>query len=142
MTAQPILPLFDAPSLDCIPRLKAAMRDALKACPLSRTRVVADMLALAEREGINTGLRGLTITEDVLNQWVAPSADQHVICLRLLPLFCRAVNSVEPLAALAGAIGATVIGDEDRKLLAWAKAETQRRKAHKTARRLAEEVGL
>jgi hypothetical protein len=62
--------------------------------------------------------------------------------VRLLPLFCRVVGSVEPIAVLAGAIGAAVIGDDDRRLLAWARAETTRRQAQKTARRLAEAVGL
>lgn len=136
------LQLWDSPPLNPVHRLKTAMRDALKACPLSRTQVISAMNELADRDGLPCCGRTKKIMEDTLDKWVAAGAVEHLIPLKLLPIFCFVTGSSLPLLALAATIGAEVIGPEDRKLLEWARAESRRRHLTKEARRLAQEVGL
>jgi hypothetical protein len=47
-----------------------------------------------------------------------------------------------PMQALVAPVGLQIVGDEDAKLLEWARAELRRRHLTKEARRLAQEVGL
>lgn len=133
--------LFNRPSLNPVPRLKAAMREALKKCRLSREQVVEEMNRLASLEGLTTGGRSQKVTVPLLDKWVAESAE-HVIPLKFLPIFCEAVGDYGALSVLAGCLGLALIGEEERKLLEWAKLEVERRKALKRARKLAEELGL
>ena len=137
---QPLL--WDRPDIDPTNRLKAAMREAIDASGLSRTKVVADMNALASIEGMTCGGRCQKVTEDLLNKWCAPSAIAHIIPLRYLPVFCRVTRSMLPLLALAIPAGGFVISCEDQKLLEWARLEVAKRKIGKDARRLAQEVGI
>jgi len=137
---QPLL--WDKPELDPTSRVKAAMREALDASGLSRTKVVADMNALASREGMTCGGRSQKVTEDLLNKWCAPGAIAHVIPIRYLPIFCRVTRSLLPIVALAIPAGGLAISCEDQKLLEWARLEVAKRRIGKDARRLAQEVGI
>lgn len=136
------LRLWDSPSFDPTDRLKTAMREALKACPLSRERIVSDMNQLANAEGMICGGRAQKITVPQLEKWVAAGASGHVISLKLLPVFCRVVGSIAPIQAIAAPMGAEVVGPEDAKLLRWARAESERRKIVREAGRLAQEAGI
>lgn len=136
------LQLWDSPPLNPVHRLKTAMRNALKECPLSRARVISDMNELAERDGLTCGGRTQKVTEDTLDKWVAAGAVEHLIPLKYIPIFCMVTSSSLPLRALASSVGLEVIGPEDRKLLEWARTEARRRHLTKEARRLALEVGL
>lgn len=136
------LRLWDLPSLDPTDRLKTAMREALKVCPLSRDRIVSDMNQLVSSEGMACGGRAQKISVPQLEKWVAPGASAHVIPLKLLPAFCRVVGSLAPLQALAAPICAEVVGPEDAKLLKWARAESERRRIVQEAGRLAREAGI
>jgi len=66
----------------------------------------------------------------------------HVISLPLLPVFCEAVGSDLPLRVLTSALGLMVVGAEEQLLLRWARAEVEKRRAAKEARKAAEELGL
>ena len=125
-----------------VPRLKAAMREALKGCGLSREQVVDRMNELASLEGLTTGGRSKKVTLPLLDKWVAEGAPEHVIPLKFLPVFCEAVGSFAPLQVLAGCLGLTIIGPEEAKLLEWARLEVERRRLRKRARQLAQEVGI
>lgn len=131
------LNLFDRPSLMITPRLKAAMRAAIKDGPLSRDQVVDRMTEICAMDGI----RSVSVSRPMLDKWTAETAP-HVIPLTLLPVFCQAVGSLAPLAVMTSAVGALLINKEDAKLLAWARAEVTKRQAAKEAKRRAEEVGL
>lgn len=133
--------LFGRPSLNPVPRLKAAMREALKRCRLSREQVVEEMNRLASLEGLTTGGRSQKVTLPLLDKWVAESAE-HVIPLKFLPIFCEVVGDHGALSVLAGCLGLSLIGEEERKLLEWARVELERRRLRKKARQLAQEVGI
>ena len=134
--------LWDRPSLDPTARLKAAMKEALRNTSLSREQVVDEMNRLAAAEGLTTNGRSQKVTPALLDKWLAPGATQHIIPLKLLPIFCAVVGSVEPLCVLAAPLGARVISEEEAKLLEWARLELERRRLSKRARKLAQEVGI
>ena len=134
--------LWDTPSIDPINRLKAAMREALRNCPLSRTKVVTDMNELASIEGMTCNGNAQKISEALLDKWVAAGANAFIIPLRYLPLFCKVTGNTASLQAVCAPLGLQIIGDEDRKILEWARAELRRRHLTKEAKRLAQEVGL
>ncbi|WP_084059132.1 hypothetical protein [Desulfacinum hydrothermale] len=127
---------------DPVPAIKAAMSEAIRTCSLSRDQIVDEMNRLMRQLGWTTNGRGQKVTTALLDKWVAPAAS-HVIPLRLLPLFCRVVQSNLPLEAYARSFQSVeVISDEDGKILQWARSELELRKAKRRAKRLAQEVGL
>ena len=134
------LPL--AETLNPVPKLKASMRNALKQSNLSREQVVEEMNRLASLEGLTTGGRSQRITLALLEKWVAGSAQNQVIPLKFLPIFCKVLGDITPFVVLAKCLGCEVIWKEDQKLLLWAKMEREKRRAAKKARKLAEELGI
>lgn len=136
------LQLWDSPPLNPIQRLKTAMRDALKGCPASRTKVVGDINELARREGMTCNGRTQEVTEDKLDKWVAAGAEDHVIPVKYFVIFCRVTGSMLPLQALAACLEAEILAGDDRKVFLWGKAEIERKKLTKRASILAQEVGL
>ena len=109
---------------------------------MSREQVVDEMNRLAAAEGLTTNGRSQKVTLALLDKWLAPGTVQHVIPLKLLPIFCAVTGSVAPLQALAALLGARVISQEEAKLLEWARLEIERRKLSRRARKLAQEVGI
>lgn len=127
------------PSLNATSRLKAAMREAIRNCRLSREEIAEQMRALAKMEGLGGG-RGSTITLSSLDAWVAESKP-HLIPINLLPLFCDVTKDGAPIAVLAATNGLSLIGPQDRQLLEWAKAEVRSRQLARKKKRLLAEMG-
>jgi len=136
------LDFWDNPSLDPTGRLKAAMREALKDCGLSRDQVADQINELARREGTATNGKAQRVTVELIEKWVSPSAAGNRIPVQYLPMFCRVTGSLLPLTALAAPVGADVIHGRERAKLAWAEAEIARRRTAVEARKLAQEIGL
>lgn len=126
-------PIF-GPSLNPLSRLKAAMREAIASGNYSRAQIVDRMNEAAKMEGLGNG-RGARLTAAALDGWLAETKG-NMIPVGLLPCFCWAVESLEPLRVLAGCLGAEVIGEGDAKLLALAKLEKEERRLAKAKRRL------
>jgi hypothetical protein len=89
-------PLAEA-SLDVGAKLRAAVAEALKRCPLSRYEVAGKLSLLV----------GRSISKDMLDAWTA-GCDSHQ-CHRIpgeyLPALCVVTGSREPLQILAEAAG-------------------------------------
>ncbi|MBW2618507.1 MAG: hypothetical protein JRC92_06505 [Deltaproteobacteria bacterium] len=134
--------LWDMPSLDPTERVKAAMREALAGCSLSREQVVDEMNRLAVVEGITTNGRRQQVSVDILNKWDAPGDRRYIIPTKYLPIFCHAAGSILPLKALCGAAGAEAITKDEAKRLEWANIEIERRRLTKRSKHLAEEAGI
>lgn len=132
------LTLRDQVSLDPTDLLKVAMSEALKGCPLSRAQVADDMNRLAATCGASG--KGHKITEAMLDKWVARGAS-HIIPIKYLRIFCLVTGSTEPIAALLPP-GPEIIQPEDKALLSWAKAEMERRRLTRQAKKLAQEAGI
>ncbi len=127
--------------LDIKKEVKAAMRQALKECDLSRDEVADRMTGIMGMLGIKTPGNSKRITKHILEKWVAEEAP-HIIPFTLLPVFCYVVGSYLPLQVAAKSLGLEIINSEDQKILAWAKAEIAKRQMIKKAKRLAKEIGI
>jgi hypothetical protein len=134
------LTLRDVVSLDPTDQLKIAMNEALKGCGLSRAQVVDDMNRLAARAGMR-GEDRQAVTETIIDKWVARGSRAHIIPLKLLPIFCQATGSLLPVQALMPA-GSEIVSGEDLVCLRWAKAEKEKRRISREARKLAQEAGI
>lgn len=133
------LTLFNKPSLNIIPRLKAAMRESIRACSFSREQVAEQLTDIVIMEGLKFPGNTRSISKAILDKWVSESSP-HIIPLALLPAFCAIAGNYLPITVLAKALGLEVIGERERKLLCWAEAEMERRKISKKTRRLIEEI--
>jgi len=80
--------------LNVVAALHAAIREAIRQAPKSRETIAEEMTALA----------GQPISVHQVNNWTADS-HPHRIPAELLPAFCQATGSIEPLRLLAEAAG-------------------------------------
>lgn len=135
------LNLFDQPSLNVISRLKAAMRESIRRCRISREQIAARMTEIALIESLKWPGSSRAISKAILDKWVSESSP-HVIPLALLPAFCSVAGDWLSIQVLARPLKLIVIPDQERKLLEWAEAEIERREASKKERKLAEDIGI
>ncbi|WP_027358870.1 hypothetical protein [Desulforegula conservatrix] len=99
--------------------LKLAMNAAAKASKYSREQILERMEESCRRHGIKT-----QISMALLEKWLNPQADEHVMPLKLFPVFCRAVDCdcTELLSILIRPLGYRAIDQQQDKLLTWAEA--------------------
>ncbi|WP_027360634.1 hypothetical protein [Desulforegula conservatrix] len=99
--------------------LKLAMNAAAKASKYSREQILERMEESCRRHGIKT-----QISMSLLEKWLNPQADEHVMPLKLFPVFCRAVDCdcTELLSILMRPLGYRAIDQQQEKLLSWAEA--------------------
>lgn len=135
------LNLWDRPSLNPVPRVKEAMRQALKGCPLSREQVVDRMNGLARADGLATNGKAKAATADMLDKWVADSGE-HLIPWKLLPIFCHVVGDLSPLRALVAPLGADIIDVNEKKLLKLARADREIKKLRRLKQQIETEIDL
>lgn len=126
------------PSLNVTSRLKAAMRDAVKSGKFSREQIVDRMNEAARREGLGGG-RGSKITVAALDGWMAETKG-NMIPVGLLPLFCWAAETIEPLRVMAACIDAIIITEEESKLLELARLDQEAKRLARRRRILASEI--
>lgn len=110
----------------------------MKSGGLSREQLVDRMSQAARQEGLGGGRNG-KITLAMLESWVAETKG-NMIPVGLLPVFCWATGSLEPLRVLAACLEADVIGQADKKLLELAKIDAEARKLAKRRRILTHEI--
>lgn len=82
--------------------LHAAIREAIKQAPKSREMIAEEMTALS----------GLQVSVHQVNNWTAES-HPHRMPAELLPAFCKATGSIEPLRLLAEAAGVFTLPGPD-----------------------------
>ncbi|OGQ86873.1 MAG: hypothetical protein A2512_04745 [Deltaproteobacteria bacterium RIFOXYD12_FULL_56_24] len=88
--------------LNVVAALHAAIREAIRQAPKSRETIAEEMTALA----------GQPISVHQVNNWTADS-HPHRIPAELLPAFCQATGSIEPLRLLAEAAGVFTLPGPD-----------------------------
>jgi hypothetical protein len=133
--------LFDRPNLNVTCRLKAAMRESLKNCDLSREQVAERITEIMKVEGLRCPGNSRGVSRAIFDKWVGESS-VHMIPTAILPVFCAAARSWLPLQVLAASAGLKLISPDETKLLLWGQAEAGKRKISKRAKKLAEEIGL
>lgn len=83
-------------------KLTAAVREAIRQAPKSRENICDEMTVLV----------GQLVTVHMLNSWTADSHPHRIPC-ELLPAFCEASGSIEPLQVLAEATGVFTLPGAD-----------------------------
>ena len=129
------LPLFDIPTFNIVKDQKDAMRAAVKRCSMSRDEIVDRMNGLARRYGVVLVANG-RLTLDTFEKWLNPTEINRQMPMKALPIFCAVINDQSALDVLARPLGARVIGEDEQRLLKWAKAYFQARDARKAMRQL------
>jgi len=95
--------LAKAPGRLCVSaRLQAAIRAAVKSAPKSRETIADEMAELT----------GSAISVHQINNWTAES-HPHRMPAELVPAFCEATGSIEPLRVLAEAAGVFTLPGAD-----------------------------
>lgn len=115
----------------CVDRLRAAMRSAMKGCPLSTHQIAGEM----------SHLLGESITADQIYSWTRESDEvngrtpRHIPA-EYLPAFCRATGSNEPLQLLGRTAGVFVLPGVDalRAEIQRLEDEIRERQGHKQRR--------
>lgn len=129
--------LFDLPTFNINRPVKEALRASIEKSGLSREEVVNRMNRLAQRFGVvlSNG-KSNCLTGDAFEKWLSLDDALHNMPVRAIPIFCKAVNDPSVLEEIINPLGYQIIGDDDRKLLAWAKAYQQARRAKQTMKKL------
>lgn len=135
--------LFDAiPTYNIERNTKEALAKAAKNSGLSREEIVEQMNRIADMFGIAlTRGKDSRLSLDVLDKWLNTSDLTRSMPVRALPIFCKVVNNPEPLQEIVRPLGLQIINDSERRLLEWAKAYKQARRAQKTMKRLEAYLG-
>lgn len=129
------LELFKSRSLNPVHEIKRQIRLILSNSTLSRDQIAEKMNLLASKEGMPG-----RVTKARLDSWCKDSDQSRIPSSSELVLFCYVMKNNGPLDALASPLFLNVIDYEDQKLLAWAKAEIEKKKAIKRARIALEEI--
>lgn len=82
--------------------LQAAIRDAIRRAPKSRETIALEM----------TELTGIPVRVSQVNNWTAES-HPHRMPTELLPAFCQATGSIEPIRMLAEMAGVYTLPGPD-----------------------------
>jgi hypothetical protein len=116
------LKLFSMPTLNILREVKEAMATAARECGMSREELCDRMNGLADKYGVClVGGRGSRLSLDTLEKWLNPADKEHLPSIKALPVFCAATGSIEPARAIFGPLGWQIIGDQDARLLEWAR---------------------
>lgn len=139
MTTQ--LNLFNQPTLNVLRDIKEQMASAYKESGLSRDELCDRMNDLAERYGVRLVKgNGKKLALSTLDKWLNPEEKEHFPTIKALPIFCAVTGSVEPMRAMIEPLGWQIIGDQDVRLLAWAKQYHRARDARAKMRKLEPEL--
>lgn len=117
--------------------VKTAMRQSAKDSPLSRDQICDRMNELAEAAGFRLGggnSKALSLA--LLEKWLNPLEREHMPTLRALTVFCRAVETVEPLRAMAAPLGAHLINKRQALLLKRAELEEEIRNLQRIKKKI------
>ena len=129
------LKLFSRQNLNPTFEIKRILRLVLSASNLSRDQVVDRMNDLSSREGIKG-----SISKATLDSWTKDSDPARLPSITQLILFCSIMETTEPMRPIIATLGGELLGPEDLKVFKYGKAEIEKKKAMKRARRALEEI--
>lgn len=135
MTSQ--LNLFNQPTLNVLRDIKSALAAAYKESGLSVDQVCDQANQLAERYGVcMVKGRGKGLDTESLRKWLNPEDKDRFPSIKALPILCATLGTVEPMRAMVEPLGWQIIGDQDARLLAWAKYYHRAKTARTAMRKL------
>lgn len=130
-----------APTLNVLRDMKVAMATAAKATGLSREALCDRINQLADRYGVRLVKgTGPNLTVDTLEKWLNPEDKERVIPTKALPVFCAAVESIEPMQVLVAPLGWRIIDDKQAKLLQLAELDMDVKRKQAMMKKLKAEI--
>ena len=131
------LSLFNQPSLNVGKKLKEQMALSARNSKYSREELLDRMNDLASRYGVRLVRgNGSGLTMATLEKWLNPEAMEHTPGINSLMIFCAALDDLEPMREVLAPLGGMLIGEDDVKLLLWAKEYQRAKDARNRMRRL------
>jgi hypothetical protein len=134
------LNLWHNPSLDVTLRVKAALRDVLAECPMSREAIAERMSAVARKEGLSSNEDRTPVSPDMLDKWVSASAATHRMPYHYLTIFCFVTDSLLPIQVMLAPLNASAVTGEELDLLELAKIKAQQNELTRQARVIKERL--
>lgn len=104
--------------------LQSSIREAIRKAPKSRETIAEEM----------TELTGLHVSVHQVNNWTADS-HPHRIPAELLPAFCQATGSIEPLRLLAEMAGVFTLPGPDALRAEIQKIDEEAKRLHREKRK-------
>lgn len=130
-----------APTLNVLRDLKTAMANAAKETGLSREELCDQINQMADRYGVRLVKgTGPNLTLDTLEKWLNPEDKERVIPAKGLPVFCAAVNSIEPMQVMVAPLGWRVIDERQAKLLQLAELDQEVKQKQAIMKKLKAEI--
>ena len=135
------LNLFSQPSLNVGKKLKEQIAASAKNSKYSREELLDRMNDLASRYGVRLVKgNGNGLTMATLEKWLNPEAMEHTPGVNSLMIFCAALDDLEPMREVLAPLGGMLIGEEEVKLLLWAKEYHRAKDARIRMRKLEMEL--
>ena len=110
--------------------LRSALVSAISASALSRYQIAARMSDLVGRE----------VSKTMLDAYTSESKEGHRLPAELLPAFCEATGSWQPMIVLVEAIGGMILTPKEKAFVQLVKIEREKARLEKRARELREEL--
>ncbi|MDD2467731.1 MAG: hypothetical protein PHI97_27440 [Desulfobulbus sp.] len=130
-----------APTLNVLRDLKTSMAHAAKETGLSREELCDRINQMADRYGVRLVKgTGPNLTMDTLEKWLNPEDKERVIPAKGLPVFCAAVNSIEPMQVMVAPLGWRVIDEKRAKLLQLAELDQEVKQKQAIMKKLKAEI--
>lgn len=120
--------------------VKAALNSAQKESGESREQLLDLVNALAKRQGMKLSGNG-GLSKDMLDKWLNAEDARRAPGIAGVELLCAALDTLEPLEAMARPLGAMVIYGRDITLLKLARAQQEGKELRKRMRKLEEQLG-
>ena len=135
------LSLFNQPSLNIGKKLKEQMAASAKGSRFSREELLTRMNDLASRYGVRLVKgNGAGLTMATLEKWLNPEAMEHVPGINALLIFCAALEDMAPMREVLAPLGGMLIGEDEVRLLLWAKEYHRAKDARNRMRKLESEL--
>ena len=135
------LDLFSRFSLNINHDVKEAMAISARESGLSREEILDRMNSLAGKYGVRLFRgNGNSLTMSTLEKWLNIQAAEHIPPINSLVIFCAVLNDNSAMEKITKPLGAQLIGEEDIKLLLWAREYHQIKKARKRMRKIEEDL--
>jgi len=130
-----------APTLNVLRDLKTAMAQAANGTGISREELCERINQIADRYGVRLVKgNGPNLTLATLEKWLNPEDKERVIPTKALPVFCAAVDSLEPFQVLLAPLGALVIDEQEAKLLQLARLDQEVKQRQAMMKKLKSEL--
>ena len=125
-----------------MPDVRAAMRQIAGSRESEGRKALVDKLnqIASEAEIKLTGGNSKSISKDLLDKWLSPSASSHPPSLLAILAFCRATDNPAPLQIILRAVGLDVMTDEDRKFRDYGRAVWEAEEAARNRKRIRERI--